>query len=52
VEPEGIAALEPLGVTVVPVVERPQSIEEAMGAGVAPVHRCGERIARLVSIAG
>ena len=50
VEPEGIEALRPLGAVVVPVVERPQSVEEAMTAGVAPVRRCGERIARLVSI--
>jgi glycerate kinase len=50
VEPEGIEALRPLGAAVVPVVERPQSIEEAMAAGVAPVRRCGERIARLVSL--
>jgi hypothetical protein len=31
-------------------VERPQSIDEAMGAGIEPVRRCGERIAQLVSI--
>jgi glycerate kinase len=50
VEPEGIEALRPLGAAVVPVVERPQSIEDAMTAGLAPVRRCGERIARLVSL--
>jgi glycerate 2-kinase len=50
VEPEGIEALRDLGVVVVPVVERPQSIDDAMGAGIEPVRRCGERIARLVSI--
>ena len=48
VEPEGIEALRPLGAVVVGVVERPQSVEEAMAAGVDPVRRCGERIARLV----
>jgi hypothetical protein len=47
---EGIEALAPLGVVVVPVVERPQTVEEAMAAGTAPVIRCGERIARLVSL--
>ena len=52
VEPSGIAALADLGVGVVPVVERPQTVEEAMAAGVAPVERCGERIARLVSLLG
>ncbi len=50
VEPAGIDALRDLDVVVVPVVERPQSIEEAMAAGMDPVRRCGERIARLVSI--
>jgi glycerate kinase len=49
VEPEGIEALRGLGAVVVPVVERPQSIEDAMAAGVDPVRRCGERMARLVS---
>ena len=44
---EGIEALTPLGVVVVPVVERPQTVEEAMAAGTAPLVRCGERIARL-----
>ena len=50
VEPEGIEALRDLDVAVMPVVERPQSVEEAMAAGVEPVRRCGERMARLVSI--
>jgi glycerate kinase len=50
VTPEGIAALAPLGTVVVPVLERPQSVEAAMAAGAPPVERCGERIARLVSI--
>ena len=51
VTPDGIDALAPLGVVVVPVVERPQTVEEAMAAGRAPLVRCGERIARLVSVA-
>jgi glycerate kinase len=46
----GIDALRPLGVVVVPVVERPQSVDEAMLAGEEPVARCGERIAALVSL--
>jgi glycerate kinase len=50
VTPEGIAALAPLGAVVVPVVERPQTVEEAMAAGQAPVERCGERIARLADL--
>jgi glycerate kinase len=50
VEPEGIEALRPLGAIVVPVVERPQTVEEAMAAGPAPLERCGERIAALRSI--
>ena len=50
VEPEGIAALASVGAVAVPVVERPQSVEQAMAAGTAPLERCGERLARLVSI--
>jgi glycerate kinase len=50
VEPEGIAALAAVGAVAVPVSERPQSVEAAMAAGVGPVERCGERLARLVSI--
>lgn len=50
VDPEGIEALRELAVVVVPVVERPQPVEEAMAAGAEPVRRCGERIARLVSL--
>jgi glycerate 2-kinase len=50
VEPEGIEALRPLGAVVVPVVERPQSVAQAMAAGAEPLERCGERIARLVDL--
>ena len=50
VEPDGIAALAAVGAVAVPMVERPQTVEEAMAAGVAPLERCGERIARLVSL--
>ena len=50
VELEGIEALAAVGAVAVPVVERPQTVEEAMSAGVAPLERCGERIARLVAI--
>ena len=47
---DGIAALGGIGVTVVPVSEGPQTVEQAMAAGAAPLERCGERIARLVSL--
>jgi glycerate kinase len=50
VEPEGIAALAAVGAVAVPVVERPQSVDEAMAAGPAPLERCGERLARLVGL--
>jgi glycerate kinase len=50
VEPDGIAALAAVGAVAVPVTERPMSIEEAMAAGVAPLERCGERLARLVDL--
>ena len=49
VEVDGIRALADVGAVAVPVVERPISIEDAMAAGVEPLERCGERIARLVS---
>ncbi|MEA2518037.1 MAG: glycerate 2-kinase, partial [Chloroflexota bacterium] len=48
--PEGIEALRPLGAVVVPVVERPQSVEEAIAGGPEPLIRCGERIARLIDL--
>jgi glycerate kinase len=50
VEPDGIAVLAAVGAVAVPVVERPQSVEEAMAAGPAPLERCGERLARLVGL--
>ena len=50
VTPGGIEALAGIGVTVVPVTEGPQTVEQAMAAGAAPLERCGERIARLVSM--
>ena len=52
VETEGIVALEAVGAVAVPVVERPQSVQEAMTAGVEPVVRCGERLARLIHTLG
>jgi len=50
VEPAGIEALAAVGAIAVPVAEHPQSVEEAMAAGVAPLERCGERLARLLSL--
>ncbi len=50
VEPEGAEALAAIGAVAVPVTERPQTVEAAMAAGTAPLERCGERLARLVSI--
>ena len=47
---DGIAALAPLGGIAVPVVESPQTVEEAMAAGIEPLVRCGERIARLLTL--
>ncbi len=49
VTPDGSAALDGLAVAV-PVVEQAQTVEEAMAAGTAPLNRCGERLARLVSL--
>ena len=50
VEPDGIAALATVGAIAIPVVERPQTVEEAMAAGTDPLVHCAERIARLVSL--
>lgn len=50
VEPEGIDALAAVGAVVVPVAERPQTVEAAMAAGPAPLERAGERLARLVGL--
>jgi len=46
---DGIAALASLGAVVVPVVERPMSLKEAMAAGAVPVVRAAERVARLLN---
>lgn len=45
IEPEGVAVLEPLGVTVVPIWVQPLPLAEAMAAGAAPIIECGARIA-------
>jgi glycerate kinase len=50
VEPDGITALATVGAIAIPVVERPQTVEEVMAAGTDPLVRCAERIARLVSL--
>ena len=50
VEPAGIDALRPFGAIVVPVVEWPQTVAQAMAAGSAPLERCGERIATLIDL--
>ena len=51
VTPEGIEALSGLAL-VIPIVERPQTVEEAMRAGAEPLARCGERLARLIDLGG
>lgn len=48
--PVGEAALRELGCVVIPVVEGPMTVEEAMAAGAAPLERSSERVARLVSL--
>ena len=50
VEPEGIEALAAVGAVAVPVTERPQTVEQAMAAGAGPLERCGERLARLLTL--
>jgi glycerate 2-kinase len=49
--PEGIDALAALGAVVVPVIEQPMSLADAMATGPAPLERAAERAARLVSLA-
>ncbi|MEO8273133.1 MAG: glycerate kinase [Chloroflexota bacterium] len=51
VEPEGEAVLWGLGAITVGISEAPTSLEAAMAAGVAPVERCGQRLARMWAIA-
>jgi len=50
VEPEGEAVLWEVGAIAVGVSEKPMSLEDAIAAGVAPLERCGRRLARLVSV--
>jgi hypothetical protein len=50
VDVAGIRALADVGTVVVPVVEAPATVEEAMAAGTGPLERCAERLARLLSI--
>jgi glycerate kinase len=50
--PEGIDDLRELGAVVVPVVEQPMTVEQAMAAGNAPLIRAAERAARLSAILG
>jgi glycerate kinase len=47
---EGIAALAALGAVVVPTVERPMTLDEAIAAGTAPLARAAERAARIATI--
>jgi glycerate kinase len=49
VDPAGEAVLSDLGAIAIGVSEAPMSLEAAMAAGVAPVERCGRRLARLLS---
>lgn len=50
VETAGIEALTALGALVVPVVERPMTVQQAIASGPPPVARAAERAARLVSL--
>jgi hypothetical protein len=49
VDDAGRAALEPLGVTVVPVWEVPVTLAVAIAAGAAPIEACAARLARTVA---
>lgn len=47
---EGIEALAAVGAVAVPTAEGPTTLEELISAGVAPLERVAERVARLVSM--
>ena len=47
---QGADAMREVGAIVVPVIEAPMSVEEAIGLGTAPLMAAGERIARLVDM--
>jgi glycerate kinase len=49
VEPDGVDALATVCATAIPVWESPVPLDIAMAAGVTPLERCGERLARLAS---
>lgn len=48
----GIDALAALGAVVVPVIEEPMSLEEAIARGREPLVRAAERAARLINLGG
>ena len=50
VDRDGTVALAAVDAVAVPVVEHPQSVEEAMAAGIDPLIHCGERLARLIDL--
>jgi len=47
---EGIEVLAAVGAIVVPVIERPMTVKDAMAAGPAPLVRAAERTARLIGL--
>jgi glycerate kinase len=48
--PEGVEALAAVGAVVVPAVEGPMSLDEAVALGASPLVRCGERLGRLIGL--
>jgi glycerate kinase len=50
VTPDGISALAEVRAVVVPTIEQPMTVEQAMAAGPAPLVRAAERAARLVGV--
>ena len=52
VTPEGESALRAVGAVSFAVMDGPMTVEAAMSAGVAPLERAAERVARLWSLAG
>jgi glycerate kinase len=52
VTPEGAEFMHHMGVTTMPVTERPMTLEECLEAGTAPIARAAGRAAALVQIGG
>ena len=51
VTPEGASLMASLDTVVVPVIEAPMTVEQCLAAGVEPIARAAQRVARIVGLA-